>query len=133
MSKEYVYPNRSVHITRKDLGKRVKLRPSKGYTPSGVSFAPTVRNALEGVPFYYNRTGTEKIRRKDWDERKKFVKQGSEWNVYTPVRRRSAIIPKTIDDFKRTRERRVLSKVEVKRVGRIKVKVGNNKWEYRWL
>jgi hypothetical protein len=126
MVKQYVYPNRYVHITRKDLGKRVKLRKSKGFTPSGVSFAPTVRNALEGVPFYYTNNG-------DWKRRRRFVKEGNEWNVYTPVRKRKAVIPSTIDDFKRTRERRVLSKVDVKKIGKIKVKVGNNRWEYHWI
>jgi hypothetical protein len=127
MVKEYVYPNRSVHITRRDLGNKTKLRPSKEYTPEGVSFAPTVRHSLEGVPFYYTKKS------KDWKRRRKFVKEGDEWNVYTPVRKRVAVVPSTISDFKRTRERRVLSKVAVKKIGRIKVKVGNNKWEYKWV
>ena len=125
--KEYVYPDRSVHITRQDLGDKTRLHPSKGYAPKGVSFAPTIRNALEGVPFYYTRKS------KDWKRRRKFVKDGDEWNVYTPVRKRIAITPKTIDDYKRTRERRVLSKIRAKRIGKIKVKVGNNKWEYKWI
>ena len=130
---EYVYPSKSVHITQKDLGKKPVLRTSKNTRPVGVSFSPTVKKALEGVPFYYNRLGTEKIRRKDWSERKKFVKEGSEWNVYTPVRKRKAVIPATIDDFHRTGERRVLNKVQAKKIGRIKVWVGRNKWEYRWI
>lgn len=126
MGKAYVYPSRSVHITMRDLGGKVRLRPSKGYTPSGVSFSPTVKHALEGVPYYY--TG-----KKDWTRRRHFVKEGNEWNVYTPVRKRIAVIPSTIGDYKRTKERRVLSKVDAKLIGRIKVKVGNNRWEYQWV
>ena len=127
MKKTHVYPGRSVHITREDLGGRVRLRINKEYEPEGVSFAPTVRNALEGVPFYYTRE------RKDWGRRRRFLKEGDEWYVYTPVRKRVAIIPGTVDDYKRTRERRVLSEVEVRRVGKIKVKIGNNRWEYQWM
>ncbi len=123
---EYIYPSRSVHITRKNLGKRVKLRPSRKFIPTGVSFAPTVKNALEGVPFYYTDA-------RDWKRRRRYVKEGDEWNVYTPIRKRKAVIPTTIDDYERTRERRVLGKVNVKRIGRIKVKIGNNRWVYRWI
>jgi hypothetical protein len=130
---EYVYPSKSVHITQKDLGKNPVLRISKNTRPKGVSFSPTVKKALEGVPFYYNRLGTEKLRRKDWKERKEFVKEGSEWNVYTPVRKRKAVVPATIDDFHRTGERRVLSKVRAKKIGRIKVRVSKNKWAYQWI
>jgi len=130
---EYIYPSRSVHITQKDLGKKTVLRKSKNTEPKGVSFSPTIKKALDAVPFYYNRYGTEKIRRKDWQEREKFVKEGSEWNVYTPVRKRKAVVPKTIDDFKRTGERRVLDKVQVKKIGRIKVRVNRNKWDYKWI
>ena len=103
------------------------LKPSKGYEPEGVSFAPTIRHALEGVPYYYTR------KTKDWKRRRGFVKEGNEWNVYTPVRKRVAAIPHTIDDFKRTRERRVLSKIKAKRIGKIRVKVGDNRWEYKWI
>jgi hypothetical protein len=130
---EYVYPSKSVHITQKNLGKKVILRPSKTYTPVGVSFAPTVKKALEAVPLYHNRHGNEHLRRKDWIERQKWVNKSSEWNVYTPVRKRKAMIPSTIDDFKRTGERRVLGKVQSKKIGRIKVQVKNNKWMYKWL
>ncbi len=131
--KRYINPNRYFHITQKDLGNKVVLRKSKVAHPKGVSFSPSIRKALEAVPFYYNRTGKEKIRRRDWQERKEFVRERSEWNVYTPTRKRRAIIPSTIDDFHRTGERRVLDKVKAKKVGRIKVRVGNNRWEYRWL
>ncbi len=31
--------------------------------PSGVSFAPTVKKALEGVPYFYNVSGSDKPRR----------------------------------------------------------------------
>jgi len=127
MKKVYVHPSRSVHLTRKDLGDRVTLRPSKEYTPEGVSFSPTVRHALEGVPFYYTR------RRKDWKRCRKFVEEGNEFSVYTPVRKRVAAIPSTIDDYRRTRERRVLDKVKVKRMGRIRVRVGKRKWKYQWI
>ena len=129
----YVYPSKSVHITQKELGKKVVLRPSKNTRPVGVSFAPTVKKALEAVPTYHNRHGTEKIRRKDWDERSKWVKTKNEWNVYTPVRKRKAVIPSTIDDFHRTGERRVLGKVQAKKIGRVKVKVVNNRWGYTWV
>jgi hypothetical protein len=128
-----VYPSKSVHITRKELGKNVVLRPSKNTSPVGVSFSPTVKKALNAVPLYHNRHGNEKIRRKDWDERKKWVGKTSEWNVYTPVRKRKAVIPSTIDDFYRTGERRVLGKVKAKKIGRIKIKVKNNKWGYNWI
>jgi hypothetical protein len=130
---DYVYPSKSVHITQKDLGKRTVLRTSKNTRPVGVSFSPSVKKALEGVPFYYNRLGTEKMRQKDWKERKAFVKEGSEWNVYTPVRKRKAVVPATIDDFHRTGERRVLSKVQAKKIGRVKVRVAGNKWAYKWI
>ena len=130
---EYVYPSKSVHITQKDLGKKVTLRGSKDYTPKGVSFSPTIKKALEAVPYFYNVSGENKPRRKDWKERKKWAKKSSEWNVYTPVRKRKAIRPTTADDLRRTGERRVLDKVEAKKIGRIKVGVGNNKWVYKWI
>ncbi len=124
--KEYIYPNKSIHLTQKDLGERTELKTSSDYIPKGVSFAPTVRQALEGVPDYYTNT-------KDWERRRKFVEEEDEWNVYTPIRKRTAITPESISDYKRTGERRVLSNVIVKRIGKIKVKVGNNKWEYHWI
>lgn len=133
MAKEYVYPNKYYHITQKDLGESVVLRKSKVAKPKGVSFAPSIRKALNSVPFYYNVDGTDKVKRKDWNERKKFVREGNEWNVYTPVRKRKAIIPETIDDFHRTGERRVIDKVKAKKVGKIRVKVGRNRWEYEWI
>ncbi len=131
--KVYVKPSRSIHITQKNLGNKVVLRKSKKYQPVGVSFSPTIRNALNGVPFYYNRSGTENVRRKDWKERKKFVKECNTWYVYTPTRTRKAVIPDTIDDYERTRERRVLDNVKAKRIGKIKVRVGRNRWEYEWI
>jgi len=85
------------------------------------------------VPLYHNRHGNEKVRPKDWRERKKWVGKTSEWNVYTPVRKRKAVIPASIDDFSRTGERRVLSKVKAKKIGRIKVKVNKNRWAYNWI
>ena len=132
-NKEYVYPNKYYHITQKDLGKKVILRKSKDAKPKGVSFSPSISGALNAVPFYFNRMGTEKVRHKDWQERKKFLKEGNEWNVYTPIRKRKAVVPSTIDDFNRTRERRVLDKVEAKKVGTIKVKISNDKWKYDWI
>ena len=127
MAKEiFIYPSRSVHITRSDLGKVVKLKVSKDYKPQGVSFSPTVRGALEGVPFYYTRNS------KDWSRRKKWLKEGSLWYVYTPTKKYKAIIPE-VDDYSRTRERRVLSKVEAKRLGKIKVGISSDKWTYKWL
>ena len=130
---EYVYPSKSVHITQRDLGKKPVLRPSKSYSPTGVSFAPSVKKALEAVPLYHNRHGNEKVRPKDWQERKKWANKSGEWNVYTPVRKRKAVVPATIDDFHRTGERRVLSKVQAKKIGRVKVRVTGNKWAYKWI
>ena len=130
---EYVYPSRSVHITQKDLGKKPVLRTSKNTRPVGVSFSPTVKKALEAVPVYHNRHGNEKVRPKDWQEREKWVNKSGEWNVYTPSRKRKAVIPATIDDFHRTGERRVLSKVQAKKIGRVRVRVSRNKWAYQWI
>ncbi len=133
MVKEYIFPSRSVHITREELGKRPLLHTSKKYTPHGVSFSPTVKKALEGVQYFYNVSGKDKPKRKDWAERKKWAKKKTVWNVYTPTRKRKAVIPSTIDDFSRTGERRVLGKVQAKKIGSIKVDVKNNKWDYKWL
>ena len=133
MKQEYVYPNKSVHITPLDLGKKVVLKRSKVAKPAGVSFAPSIKKALEAVPYFYNVTGTDKPRRSDWRERKKWADKNNKWNVYTPVRKRRAVIPKTIDDFSRTGERRVLGKVKAKKIGTVKVSVKNNKWDYKWL
>jgi hypothetical protein len=118
--KEYVYPNKSVHLTKENLGEIVELRTSDDYVPAGVSFSPTIKQALEGIPSYYTKET------KDWKRRRKFVKEENEFNVYTPVRKQKAIIPQSIDDFKRTGERRVLNNIKTKRIGKIKVKVGNN-------
>lgn len=133
MKQEYIYPNKSIHITPKDLGKKVVLHKSKRAKPAGVSFAPSIKKALESVPYFYNVAGADKPRRKDWKERKKWADKKSKWNVYTPIRKRKAVIPKTIDDFSRTGERRVLGKVSVRKLGTIQVSVNNNKWGYKWL
>ncbi len=128
----YVFPHRYFHITQHDLGEKAILKPSGEYKPAGVSFSPSIRGCLEGVPFYYNRNGNERIRRKDWKERKDFAREGNTWHVYTPIKRTEAIIPDTIDDFERTRERRVLHHIPVTRIGIITVTCLNNKWEYQW-
>lgn len=133
MTRQYVYPDKSVHITPKDLGNRPTLHPNKKYTPKGVSFSPTIKRSLEGVPYFYNVAGKEKPKRQDWVERKRWAGKKRTWNVYTPIRKRAAVIPTTIDDFKRTGERRVLDKVKAKRMGKVRVDVKNNKWEYQWL
>ena len=129
---EYVYPDRSVHITAEELGEKVILKPSGKYEPKGVSFSPTIKQALEGVPYFYNVAGADKPKTIHWDERKKWARRKSKWNVYTPTRKRKAIVPSTIDDFARTGERRVLGKVEVKKMGIISVGVKNNRWVYDW-
>ena len=128
-----VYPNKAVHLTRVDLGDKGVLRPSGKYTPKGVSFSPTVRTALEGLTYFYNVSGGDKAAGVDWKERKKWAEKKSEWNVYTPVRKRRAVIPSTIDDYGRTRERRVKGKILVRKMGTVKVEVKNNQWTYRWL
>ncbi len=130
---EYVYPNKSVHITPLDLGKKVVLRKSKIAKPAGVSFSPSIKKALEAVPYFYNVSGDDKPRRQDWKQRKKWANKKSKWNVYTPTRKRKAVIPSAIDDFNRTGERRVLSKVKAKKIGTVQVSVKNNKWDYKWL
>ena len=129
---EYVYPNKSVHITAEDLGERVVLKPSGNYEPKGVSFSPTIKQALEGVPYFYNVSGKDKPKVAHWNERKKWAKRKNKWNVYTPTRKRKAVVPSTIDDFKRTGERRVLDKVEAKKMGTVVVSVKNNQWVYGW-
>ena len=133
MKQEYVYPGKSFHITPTDLGKRVKLKRSKVAKPAGVSFSPSIRKALEAVPYFYNVSGSDRPKRSDWKERKRWADKKRKWNVYTPVRKRKAVIPKTIDDFGRTGERRVLGKVNAKKIGTVQVSVKNNKWDYKWL
>ena len=128
-----VHPGRSVHLTSKDLGPKTKLVPSGQYEPAGVSFSPSIRGALEGVPYFYNVSGSDSASSKDWEERKKWAKRKSIWTVYTPVRTRKAIVPKTIDDYGRTKERRVLGKIQVRRLGKIKVGVKGSKWTYKWV
>ena len=109
---EAVYPHRYFHITRHDLGQTVSLKPSGEFTPPGVSFSPIIRGCIKGVPFN--------------------VRSGNTWYVYTPVIKTGAIIPDTIDDFKRTGERRVLHKIKAILIGAITVMYKNNKWEYQW-
>lgn len=123
---QFVYPHRYFHITQSNLGQKVILKPSVEYEPEGVSFAPTIRGCLEGVPFYYTTTI-------DWHRRKDFIKQGDIWYVYTPLRKTPAIIPYTVDDYKRTRERRVLHKTPCILIGCIKVNCTHKKWDYKWI
>ncbi len=122
---EFVYPHRYFHLTRLDLGETATLKPSQEYEPIGVSFSPTIRGCLEGVPFYYTRIP-------NWRRRKDFVKTGNTWHVYTPIETTRAIIPSTIDDFERTRERRVPHKIKALQIGIITVTCTNNRWEYQW-
>lgn len=127
--KSSVSPCDFFHISRKNLGSKAILKSSGGYSPSGVSFAPSIIHCLKGVPFYYA-TGPG-----SWDKRKKFVDEGNLWYVYTPVQKQQAIIPsvKMVDDVKRTKERRVPGQVPVELVGKIRVSADKNKWEYEWL
>ena len=105
--KSKVIPGEHFHITRRNLGKKATLKASGAYMPKGVSFGPTIVNCLKAVPFYYT-SG-----KGAWTRRKKFVKEGDTWYVYTPVKKHQAIIPsvKIVDDVKRTKERRVSGKV----------------------
>jgi len=127
--KSSVYPERYYHISRKDLGRECTLIPSEGYSPSGVSFAPTIAKCLSAVPYYF--TG----QRADWERRKRFVKQGNIWYVYTPVKKTEAISisSKMTPDVLYSKERRVLGNVKVKRIGKIRVSVGYNRWKIDWL
>lgn len=125
-----IHPNRCFHITRGYLGKWAILKPSGKYEPVGISFSPTIRGCLEGTPFYYTKRND---RKSDWQRRKKFVGEGNLWYVYTPINKVAAIIPDRIDDFERTRERRVLGRVSVKYVGRIVVNISERGWEYKWI
>ncbi len=121
----FVYPHRYFHITRQPLGATAILKPNREYEPAGVSFSPTIRGCLEGVPFYYTRVP-------NWHRRKDFVKEGDTWYVYTPIQATRAIIPDTIDDFERTRERRVLHNILVTLIGIITVSCTDKRWEYQW-
>lgn len=121
---EFVYPHKYFHITRYDLGQVITLKPNREYEPIGVSFSPTIRGCLEGIPFYYTYIP-------DWRRRRDFIKEGNIWHVYTPIKKTPAIIP-IIDDFERTRERRVLHKISTTKIGIIKVSCSNNQWEYQW-
>jgi hypothetical protein len=123
---QYVYPHRYFHITQSNLGKNVIMKPSGNYEPKGVSFSPTIRGCLEGVPFYYTDAN-------DWHTRKDFVKEWDIWFVYTPAHKRIAIIPDSCDDLERTRERRVPHKTSCNLVGVIKVNCNNNRWDYKWI
>lgn len=121
----FVFPHRYFHITLDDLESKATLKPNGEYEPKGVSFSPTIRGCLEGVPFYYTND-------KDWERRRGFIKEENVWYVFTPTEVTEAIIPNTIDDFERTRERRVLHRIRVTRIGIITVTCPDNKWEYQW-
>lgn len=127
----WVYPHRYFHLSQTNLGQIVRLRPTNGWTPNGVSFSPTIRGCLNGVPFYYNRNGKEKIRDKDWKERREFLQECNLWYVYSPIAKTPAIIP-DVDDFDRTRERRVLKPIKCILIGTIIVTCPQNRWEYKW-
>ncbi len=122
----YVFPNKDFHLSRKYIGEHNVLKPTGNFNPPGISFASSIRECLEGVPFYFTEF-------RDWNRRKGFVREGNIWYVYTPIDKRESIIPDTIDDFNRTHEKRVLGKIHVELVGKIRVSVRGNAWKYRWI
>jgi hypothetical protein len=113
----YVTPYTYIHLTKRNLGRSVTLLPSKGYRPSGVSFAPTIRQALNAMPVFY--TGEDNFVGKKLPARH-MVKRYT-FYIYTPVRRQLAIIPRTADDYRRSGERRVPEPIKCKRAGVITV------------
>lgn len=121
----YVFPQKDYHLSLKYIGKHNILKPTGDYKPLGVSFAPSIRECLEAVPFYYTAS-------KDWQRRKRFVREGRIWYVYTPSYQQEAIIP-TIDDYNRTHEKRATGKIEVDYVGAIRVTVRGNSWRYEYV
>lgn len=122
----YVFPEKDLHLSREYLGGFNVLKPTGDFKPLGVSFAPSIRECLEGIPFYYTDS-------RDWGRRKRFVREGNIWYVYTPADKHEAVIPDTIDDFNRTHEKRALGKIPVEFVGKILVSVRGNAWKYRWI
>lgn len=131
MGKDYteVIPNKWFHITRRDLGESAILSPSGDFSPIGVSFAPSVRQALDAIPLFFSDeksarenaesvSGSGKIRR--------FT-----FYVYTPIKRYVAIIP-DIEDIEVSGERRVLRGAKVRRVGIIDV-TSRESWSGRQI
>ncbi len=75
-----IAPGKSVHVTPKDLGKRTLLKKTgtslevlDGLTFPGISFAPTVEQALNALPID--------------------LKEGKILYVYTPVKHTTGFIP----------------------------------------
>ena len=113
----YVYPNKYFHLNKNNLGKCVTLIPSNFYKPNGVSFAPSIKQALNALPIFY--TGTDnfiakRLPRVYWEREYKFY-------IFTPIKRYKAIIPTTADDVKVSQERRVICPVESRLIGKITV------------
>lgn len=122
-----VTPGKWLHISMKNLEQYVVLSPSRDFSPIGVSFAPSIKQALEAIPLFY---GDEKVAREGGKEIfgsgkiRRFT-----FYVYTPTKRYVAAIPSIdiCDDVKISGERRVLRKVKAKRVGVIDV-VSRETW-----
>jgi hypothetical protein len=115
----FVEPYKDIHITRKRLGKRARLKASGDYEPKGVSFSPSERQALNAIPLFYTGKDNFRFTKKDYKKGRKirrFV-----FNIYTPVRKRKAIVPKKAGDYWKSGEKRVAGTVPVKRIGRMRV------------
>ena len=113
-----VTPNQWVHITRKNLGEEVTLEPSRGFTPMGVSFAPSVEQALDAIPLFF--TGEKNAKENGVLLGKGKIRHFT-YYVYTPVKQYDAVVPRKADDTDISGERRVLKKVKAKRLGIIDV------------
>lgn len=113
----YIYPNKHIHLTSKDLGSKVTLHPSKNYTPEGVSFAPSIKQAINALPVFYS--GEDVFVKKELPNI--YVEREYTFYVYTPVKKYEAIIPKTADDVDVSGERRVLGNVDAKLISKILV------------
>jgi hypothetical protein len=132
-----IFPNKHYHITKKNLGDEVTLKPSGDFEPEGVSFAPSIEQAINAIPLYF--TGEDNFN-KDEAQYKKGVVRKTTFYVYTPSEEYKAIIPKTVDDIELSDERRVLGNVTSKKIGKISVESSESPKgrnihgiKYRWI
>jgi len=120
-----IEPGQYVHITNRDLGQIVTLKKSEDYAPSGVSFSPSIKQCLEGIPCFY--IGKDKrASNEEWKNRMTYLKKNRIWYVYTPIKTEFGVIPR-VDDLHRTAEVRVLKHVEARLLTIVKV-YANKKW-----
>jgi hypothetical protein len=113
-----VSPYKHYHITQENLGEKVKLIPSGEFQPVGVSFAPSIEQAINAIPLYF--TGEDNFNKKE-ENYKKGVLRKKVFYVYTPSKEYKAITPKTVDDIELSQEKRVLGSVDAKKIGKIVV------------